>query len=300
MVFERYLAGEVNRAAEVYYDLAGKGANVARVLSQLGEEVIHLTYSGGEGTERFLEYCNSIDFTLEAVPGGSGFRTCVTAIDRPSGTATELIEPTPPVEAETEQRVLDRFVELLPKIGTVVLSGSTAPGFSPDLYARLTEQAREAGAFVCVDYRGDALQRTLRNPEDRFPNVIKVNLSEFVQTFFRRPTEVYETLTDGDAGREEEIIGASREHLIALRRKGIEVVITRGARATLYMDQSGVIKRYEPIPLIPANTIGCGDSFTAGLLAELAATGSWENALERANVVAGINATKVRPGTIVD
>ena len=300
MVFERFLTGEVNRAAEVYDDLAGKGANVARVLSQLGEEVIHLTYTGGGESRRFHAYCDAIDISLEAVPGGSGFRTCVTAIDRPSGTATELIEPTPPVGADTERLVLERFYDLVHKVGTVVLSGSTAPGFSSGLFARLTDRAREAGAFVCVDYRGEALHRTLRNGADRLPNVIKVNLAEFVQTFFHRPTEVYETIDAGGVEREEDIIDAAREYLTALRRKGIEVVITRGARATLHMNESGTIRRFEPAPLRPANTIGCGDAFTAGLLAELAASGSWDHALEHANVVAGINATKVRPGTIAD
>ena len=38
---------EVNRSREYYFDAAGKGIFVSKVLMQLGEKAVHLTQAGG-------------------------------------------------------------------------------------------------------------------------------------------------------------------------------------------------------------------------------------------------------------
>lgn len=292
----------MNRSEDYYFDVAGKGVNVARVLTQLGENATHLTYTGGRDADLYLDMCRDARLTVSDVAGGTGIRTCITVIDRATESTTELIEPTPKVEAGTEGRIVERFRSLLPSVATVVLTGSIAPGFSLELYAQLTEIAREAGAYVCVDYRGEALKKTLQNGEKHLPNMIKINMAEFVQTFFPRPVDVLEAQDRSTPGsREEELLAEAETHFVALRSRGVDVVVTRGARSTLYLDDAGSLQRFSTIPLKPVNTIGCGDAFIAGLLSERADTASsMEEAIERAHTVAGMNATKVRPGTIID
>ncbi|MFA7567242.1 MAG: hypothetical protein WCY01_09475, partial [Alkalispirochaeta sp.] len=47
LVLERLRPGEVNRAEEQYFDVAGKALNVVRILGQLGETALHVTQAGG-------------------------------------------------------------------------------------------------------------------------------------------------------------------------------------------------------------------------------------------------------------
>ena len=83
-----------------------------------------------------------------------------------------------------------------------------------------------------------------------------------------------------------------------LRETGVEVVISRGALPTLVLDDENRVREVPTLPLEPVNTIGCGDAFTAGLVSELAAGSSLEDAIDRGHTTAAMNATTVRPGTI--
>jgi len=45
----------VNRCREYYFDVAGKGIFVSKVLMQLGEKTVHLTQAGGRFKMPFLK-----------------------------------------------------------------------------------------------------------------------------------------------------------------------------------------------------------------------------------------------------
>jgi 1-phosphofructokinase family hexose kinase len=293
MVFETLQVGEVNRAVETWYDVAGKGLNVARVLSQLGEEAVHLTHLGGPERERFLAMCERDGIDVTDVPGGSAIRTCTTVVDRQNATATELIEPASAVTATVEQALVDRFCTLLERCNTVVLAGSLAPGYTEDLPARLTSMARRAGLHVFADYRGVPLQKTLQNPPGERPNILKINLVEFAATFFFGGAKGLAEHT-----RDEEVLRTAQTHMRAVREMGIVPIVTRGREPALYLGEDGGLLESPPLEITAVNAIGSGDSFAAGLLHELAAGGTLDIALERAHAVAAMNASNIHPGSI--
>jgi 1-phosphofructokinase/tagatose 6-phosphate kinase len=293
MVFDSLQVGEVNRAAEIWYDVAGKGLNVARVLHQLGEDAVHLTHLGGPERERFLALCETDGIDVVHVSGGDAIRTCTTVVDRQNATATELIEPASPVTGAVEQELLDRFCALLERCNTVVLAGSMTPGYAEDLPARLTSMARRAGLHVFADYRGVPLQKTLQNPPGERPNILKVNLVEFAQTFFFGGAQRLAEHT-----RDEEVLQTAHTHMRAVSEMGILPIVTRGKEPTLYLGEDGTLRTSPPLEITAVNAIGSGDSFAAGLLHELAAGGALDIALECAHAVAAMNASNIHPGSI--
>lgn len=293
LIFDHVAPGEVNRAVQKYDDVAGKGANVARILGQLGDEALYLTHTGGDGSERFIEWCENDGIPIETVPGGSGVRTCTTVIDRSKAETTELIEPTPPVGDDTGPRLLERFCTLLDRYNTVVIAGTLAPGYPDDLTAEITARARRAGAFVLADYRGDQLKRTMRNEPRERPSLIKINLVEFAATFFHGGASAVT-----ESGDDEEALVKLQRHLTALREERMEFVITRGSRDAVALGDDGELLRFPPVAMTPVNTIGSGDAFAAGLVHELSVTEDLSEAIERAHAVAAMNAAQPRPGTI--
>lgn len=292
LLFDGVRLGEVNRAREWREDASGKGVNVARVMTELGQEAIHLTQVGrGERADRFVALCRADGLQVEAVDGG-GVRTCTTVIDETDARATELVEEGRPVDEATVARVRERYRDLLGRCGTVVISGSTAPGFPVDLFAHMTAEARDAGLAVVLDIRGPALQRAVANPHPRRPTLVKPNLSEFAQTYLAGRSSVAEH--DDDAT----LLDDSWEAMERLRQAGVATCITRGALPALALDLDGVRIVAEPVRLTPRNTIGCGDAFTAGLVAALADHATFAEAIERAHTAAAMNAASLRPGSI--
>jgi 1-phosphofructokinase family hexose kinase len=250
--FSSIIKDAVNRSRRHRFDVAGKGLNVCRVLSQLGKEALHLTILGGETRPLFLELSRREGLALRWVESGSPIRFCYTLIDEGDGSVTELVENTLPVEAETGARLREAFEALLPQCGTVVIAGTRAEGFSGDLVPCMVRRAKEAGRRVVLDLWGGDLLESLPCG----PDVIKPNLAEFAATFFPGA---------GIPGREQ-----VRERCRELcRRYRCAVVLTRGTGAVWYAEG----ENFAEYPVTPAaktvNTTGSGDAFTAGLAAAL-------------------------------
>jgi 1-phosphofructokinase/tagatose 6-phosphate kinase len=243
----------VNRICRHRFDVAGKGLNVCRVLSQLGKEALHLTILGGETRPLFLEMCRREGIALRWVESGIPIRFCYTLIDEGDGSVTELIENTLSVEAGTEARLRAAWEELLPRCDTVVIAGTRAGGFSGGIVPFMARRAREAGRKVVLDLWGEDLLESLPYS----PDVIKPNLAEFAATFFPGAAAL--------PGREQ-----VRELCLELCRKyRCAVVLTRGTGAVWYAEG----EHFDEYPVTPAaetvNTTGSGDAFTAGLAAAL-------------------------------
>lgn len=290
---DRLEIGEVNRATSVREDAAGKGVNVARVLSQLGGRAVHLTHAGGDDrSRRFLQLCARDGVDIDAVRGPTSVRICTTALAMDGSTTTELVEEGEPVGPETPSRVLSRYRDLVPDSGAVILAGSIAPGYPDTMFAEMTAIARRAGKWVLADFRGRALQRALANAVNERPTCIKPNFSEFSQTFLGGRA------TAEDRAERAGVIESAWDAMERLAGEGITTILTRGARPTLaYSREDGRVE-VAPVSLTPVNTIGCGDAVTAGFSLALAAGDSLRDAIERGHAAAAMNATQTAPGSV--
>jgi fructose-1-phosphate kinase PfkB-like protein len=98
---------------------------------------------------------------LDALQGGSSdkslsirtasrCRTCVTLLDKSTGDATEIIEPSGTVSAEEQSELLSRLQSacMSDKAAGVALMGTMPPGCSSQLYASIVETVCDSNSKV--------------------------------------------------------------------------------------------------------------------------------------------------------
>ncbi len=179
LVFDTLAIDHVNRARIVRTDASGKGVNVARVLSQRGAAVTHLTHAGGPNRDWFLALCAADGLDIRWVESGSEVRFCSTDIDAGAKTATELVEQALPVQAGTEERLLGLFDAIIDRFDLLIVSGTKAAGYSDAVVPEMVRRASAKGAMTVLDIKGRDLVTCLPFR----PAVVKPNLSDFLATF---------------------------------------------------------------------------------------------------------------------
>ncbi|MCX7949330.1 MAG: PfkB family carbohydrate kinase [Treponemataceae bacterium] len=315
--FSRIQPDRVNRTATHRLDASGKGVNVSRVLQQLGQSVVHLTQLGGSLRPLFLELCEQDHLDVRWVESNSPIRFCYTLIEESTHTVTELVEESEVVAPDTEENIKTRFLEILasdfapsphhtethkqkPAVPTLIISGTKARGFSADIFPFMVQRAREQGMRIILDIRGEDLLRCL----PYHPDVIKPNFDEFVETFLPDRAAIHKTTapSTGENSRE-----ASQAPLASLvqgkaleiqKRYGCQIILTRGSQSVWAFDRGKFIEQ-KIEPVLPVNTTGCGDAFTAGIASALAAGASLEEALQEGIRCGALNAALLKPGSIV-
>jgi tagatose 6-phosphate kinase len=296
LLYERLDLGEVNRTAEYRVDASGKGLNVARVLEQSGREATYLCQLGGPTKPWFLAMCEADRVGVRWAESNSDIRICTTVIDRSGGgaagaAATELVQEARPVSEGTAERVLAEYASALRGSDTVIFSGTKAPGFPSDMIPRMARMAAEANLALVLDIKGADLEAGLPFR----PLVAKPNLEELMQTY---APEMLVSARDGRVPDEDALrdlvasVGAEYEE-----KWGTSLVVTRGARSTLYWER-GSLRKYQGAAVEALNPIGSGDSFTAGLAATLAEGGSLAEAVAEGSRLGALNALQLKPGSI--
>jgi 1-phosphofructokinase/tagatose 6-phosphate kinase len=291
LVFSSLIPDRVNRTGEYLLDASGKGINVSRVLTQLGENCIHLTQLGGVLRKLFLELCGQDNLKVEWVESSSPIRFCYTLINKGEGTVTELVEEAGKVGEETGERLLAAYGRLLPDVSSVIISGTMAAGFSEALAGEMVRLAKSRSLTVILDIRGRDLLQSL----PWGPDVIKPNLYEFASTF--APDLVAH---NGVAGKEEDLKDRVRKIWGELcARYHSRLVLTRGPD-TVWYSENGELEEYTfEANAKPLNTIGSGDAFTAGLAAALGRGAILKDAVAEGCRCGKLNAALLRPGVIV-
>ena len=244
--------GTVMRVKEVRNTAGGKGLNVAKIAVICGAEVLATGFAGGFNG-RYLESLAAESHVATRFCHVEGeTRSCINILDPKYG-STEYLEPGFSVKEEDLARFLTEFPGVIGKSTVVTMSGSAPVGIPSDIYRRMTELAKAAGAKVILDTSGDYLKEGLQGR----PFMIKPNGDEI------------EALLGIRAEDPEAVFRAASE----LRVKyGIPwVVISLGGNGAVLSCDEGVFHGLPP-KLDPVNTVGCGDSMV----------GAFAVALERA------------------
>ena len=286
LVFTAVRSGEVNRCLRSRLDASGKGLNVSRVLSELGQRCTHLTHAGGRFRKTFLTLAEASGIVVRAVDSKSDIRFCTTLVELETESATELVETSERVSETTEARLRRTYHELLKTHDVVIVSGTKAAGYSEQLIPDLVYAARAEGRRIILDVHGTDLVKSLAGR----PNVAKPNYAEFVATYEPELTGSKSTDPDAIAKVEARIAKLSAE-------TGCAFVLTRGSRPALVAEK-GETWQQAPQKHEVVNPIGSGDAFTAGLATALAHGKDLRDAVTEGHRCGLLNAQQLAPGTI--
>jgi 1-phosphofructokinase family hexose kinase len=293
LCFSSIVPGTVNRTGVHHLDIAGKGINVTRVLTQLGKKAVHLTQLGGVMRPLFLSLCQQDGLSVEWVESGSQIRFCYTVLNEDDGKITELVEESEMISAGTEELLLEKFDFLLQdaslNLKRLIVSGTKAAGFSDKVIPSMVRKAKEKGLGVVLDVKGKDLVESLKYA----PDVVKPNLFEFAATF--APDLIRDN--DFDADNAEAIERIKSACLDTARKYGCKIILTNGSRSILAADTDRFFEvEFEAVKAV--NPIGCGDAFTAGFAAALEDGAGFHEAIGEGIRCGALNAGLVKPGVI--
>jgi len=234
----------VNRALRVTICIGGKGANTARMATQLGAAAELIGFAGGANGIRLEEMLNQESVSFRHVITEAETRICQTLVEVGNPGTTELVEEMPPLTPHDWSRMIALFESLNLSGAVVPLSGKLPVGAPVNAYAQLSKMVAEQGGKVILDAPGKPLLLALEHK----PFIVKINEIELLETF------------GGD-----DLMTACRE---MLQRGAQSVLITRGSRTAFFVDKSRSLELFPP-RIEAVNPVGSGDAVTAGMAVEL-------------------------------
>jgi 6-phosphofructokinase 2 len=238
-------------------DPGGGGVNVARVVHELGGDVLSIVMTGGF-PGRFLEELMAEEgVPTRVVPIAGRTRISYTVNDRSCHQEFRFVAEGPEVSENEWLAALAAVEE--EKADWVVGSGSLAPGMPEDFYVRLAAICARKGAPFVLDTSGAPLRAAL----GKGLAMIKPSLGEF------------EKLVGHPLRRSDELAECS----MAMVRSGASerIAVTSGREGAMLASKSGVC-RLAPVEVDAKSAVGAGDSFTGAMVLALARGASDEDA----------------------
>ncbi len=252
--FSKLKLDQVNRAESIDTLASGKGVNCARAIRKLGGMAEVLTFLGGETGRWMGKQLKAEGISVHAIEVDAPTRNCNTLVDKSTGHVTELVENAFPLSVAAEQKFRQKFEQLLPSIQFVICIGTIPEGVSSALYRDVIRMTHKCGLPAIVDAQGEALRLAL----EAQPQAVKVNHRELAEALH--------------------MDGPPEEVMKAMLQKGCpSTLMTQGPDPAWL----AVGEKIQEIPLpgtVRGNTIGAGDSVSAGLALGLLAKQSMEEA----------------------
>lgn len=232
-------------ARRVTHLAGGKGNNVARALTMLGQRAHAMVVLGGMIGRDVAELLAGESFTFTPIWVTGETRLQITVVDDAAAQyaffapAASLID----AEAATAQAC---FQALLPQAAAVCLCGSSPGPVADRLFPALVDAARRCGVPTLLDSSGEALRLGMTAR----PDFVKVNRAEAAALL----------------GRDLDSEAALRGAVAAIQRltNGWAILTTGEEGAWLATDDA--LWRAWPPPIQALNPIGSGDAMTAGIL----------------------------------
>ncbi len=278
-VVEEVRAGEVNRVRECVYTPGGKGLNVSKPAAIYGAAVTATGFVGGHAGHYIEDALRPFGIQSAFYHMEEESRSCINIWDEKNRCQTEFLEPGFSVTEEDFEGFLEYFQRLVSNADVVTMSGSVPKGLDGTAYQRMVKLVKEAGKPVILDTSGNLLEAGI----EACPTMIKPNLDEI------------KMLTGKDCTDLGEITEAAK----VLHGRGIEiVVVSLGGEGAVAVSREGAYRAR--VPRINAvNTVGCGDSMTAGFALGISEGLSVKDTLRKASAVSAAAAMREETGFFV-
>jgi 1-phosphofructokinase family hexose kinase len=256
---DRLVLGEVCRIGTVAERPGGKGVNVARVLTQLGEPVLVTGLSGGPGGAALAADLNRRGIPVDMVDAVPDIRRTL-VIQESDGTITSLWEPgrAPVQPNEAARALMDKVVSLLDRARAVVVSGSLPIAMDPELPGQIAAAAAAAGVPALVDVGGAVLQAAARIGGA----VLTPNADELDELLGWHTADLASA-------------ALAVRQIVAPDGPAPAVVLTRGPDG-LAAVLPGATLVARPPHVVDGNPTGAGDAVSAALARHVASASSWD------------------------
>lgn len=276
---ESFRLDTVNRVNEARKTAGGKGLNVSRVLSEVGQDILATGFIGGPLGQYLREQLDQSQIRNDFYPIAGETRNCIAILH--DGMQTEVLESGPRIHADEATGFLKHLHQVGNSSEVLTISGSLPKGLEQTYYKHIIEWASEHQKQVVLDCSGAALLTVLTG--NKKPTVIKPNLEELEGLLGQEVTD-----------NNEQLKAVLSEDLF----KGIDwVIVSLGSKGAFAKHKD---KFYRvTIPKIQVvNPVGSGDSTVAGIAWGLSVTDDAISLLKKANVLGMLNAQEAMTGHV--
>ncbi len=299
---EDFMPGGLYRVGNIVKSAGGKGVNVARVASSIGEEVLLVGFKAGEAGQWLERQAAVLErVAVRFIEVGGETRTNNNIIDRKRGTETEVLEAGPVITEAASSEMAVLIQNEIKKYGIQVLvcTGSLPEGMDKGFYAEIIRTANSFGVKTILNTSGDTLVKGI----EAKPFLVKPNRRELAAWAGRGRKSANTGSNSGgndnsikigsdssrggsdsnsggstadssrsmgktgadDAGEPDSILRAARD----INACGVAyVAASLGADGALMVGGGSCLKA-EPLDIKVVNTIGSGDSMVAGIAVAL-------------------------------
>lgn len=243
---EHVALGDTQRVDAPSEQAGGKGVNVARVLRQVGHEVLATLPLGGATGDAIRRDLAGGGIPHLAVPVAAESRRTVTVVDTTQGDNFVLSERGRALSTAEVDALRDAVTTQVSQASCLVVSGSLPPEVPATLYADLVRLARAHRVPAIVDASGPGMLEAARAGAD----LLKPNRAEL-----QAAVQVADPL---EGARVLIGLGCSR------------VVVSLGPEGLMLVTADAVVRARLPEPL-RGNPSGAGDAAVAALAVGLSA-----------------------------
>ncbi|WP_099608388.1 1-phosphofructokinase [Vibrio coralliilyticus] len=236
--------GSVSLVNQSSLHAAGKGVNVARVLSDLGAEVTVTGFLGKDNQEMFSQLFEEMGADDQFIRVSGATRINVKLVEE-NGSVSDINFPGISIDEAALSQFEDKLEELAENHNYFVLAGSLPKGVTPQRCASWVSFLEQKGKKVLFDSSREALKAGIES----VPWLIKPNdeeLSDYAGKTLISARECQQVAED-------------------LSQRGIEnVVVSMGAEGVMWLNQNQWIQA-QPPRMDVVSTVGAGDTLVAGL-----------------------------------
>jgi 1-phosphofructokinase family hexose kinase len=246
LVVPEWATDSVNRATAVCKFVGGKGINISRVLTELGDPTTALTVVGSDSVQQFQRLARLTGTPIVYINVPGEIRTNIHITDPTDGRHLKVNQSGPPLDDLYFNHFKLLYRQHLRGARMVGIGGSLPPGRQDESYAELIALAAERRIPVLLDTVGDPLRAAL----EQKPWIVKPNRLELGKT------------VGAELDTEADVLDAARE----LQSDGARgVVVTDGPNPVIGVFEKVAYKVTPPRIEINGPT-GAGDALAAGLL----------------------------------
>lgn len=268
--------GQVNLVHSGQLHPAGKGINVARVLKDLGAEVLVSGFLGQDNQAPFHELFQATGLQDHFLSVAGATRINVKMVEE-SGRVTDLNFPGVTVDEASLLTFEQDLQALLPQVEYVVVAGSLPRGVTPGRLSQWLASLASQGKRVIFDSSGAAMEAGLTAK----PFLIKPNEHELADWAGKPLNSQVELMAAAES------LQASYDIP--------NVVVSMGADGVLWL-AGEQWWRGQPPRMNVVSTVGAGDSMVAGLTWGLSQEWSIEETLRLACAVSALAVTQIGVG----
>ncbi|WRS26366.1 hexose kinase [Oscillospiraceae bacterium MB08-C2-2] len=274
-----FIAGKLHKGIAPLAYPGGKGVNIARVVSLLGEPCALYGFLGGLGGQLIAREMEQLDVQLRTISLEGECRVTINIMDRKNNRETEITEPGPAVSPQELARFFAELEQDTQPGDVVICSGSAVAGMPEDVYKTVSEICARKKAECFLDTSAQYLSGALPgNYRFAKPNANELN---FLFGLSGKPN-LAEMVKLGQRAREQGIG---------------QVLISMGGEGGLLVEESRALLAEIP-PVETVSTIGSGDSTVAGFAVGVSRGLAPEDCLRLAMACGVCNATYSKVGFV--